>query len=297
MQISDNMRGAFLMMGSMVAFTVNDAFLKAVSDELPLFQALFLRGIGTVVCLIILAHVLGQFRLSFGAKVWALIGLRSAAEVLAAIFFLTALFNMPLANVTAVLQALPLTVTLAGAVFLGEAIGWRRMLAILVGFSGVFLIVRPGAEGFNVYSLYALAAVGCVTLRDLVVRRMPRDVPSVMVGLVAAVAVMVFGGVACLTEDWAPVTTVAAAQLGGAMVAIVFGYVFSVAAMRGGDLGFVAPFRYAGLIAALILGWLVFAEWPDAVTLTGAAIVVATGLFTLLRERHTARRSTIGRLR
>lgn len=279
------------MMGSMVAFTVNDAFLKAVSDELPLFQALFLRGIGTVACLIVMARVMGVWRLNFGARVWGLIILRSLAEVMAAVFFLTALFNMPLANVTAVLQALPLTVTLAGAVFLCEAIGWRRIVAILVGFVGVFLIIRPGADGFNIYSLYALAAVACVTLRDLVVRRMPPDVPSIMVGLLAALAVMLFGGVASLFEPWAPISPLALGQLSGSMIAIIFGYVFSVAAMRSGELGFVAPFRYAGLIAALILGWLVFAEWPEVITLIGAGIVVATGLFTLLRERAQKRRA------
>ena len=282
----------------MVAFTINDAFLKAVSDELPLFQALFLRGLGTVICLGVLARSLGQWRTDFDAKVWGFIAIRSLAEVVAAVFFLTALFNMPLANVTAVLQALPLTVTLAGAVFLGEAIGWRRMSAILVGFLGVFLIVRPGADGFNGYSLYALAAVACVTVRDLAARKLPPDVPSVMVALVAALSVLLLSGIACATQTWVPVTLTASAQLLGAMCAIVFGYVFSVAAMRTGELGFVAPFRYTGLIAALFLGWVIFAEWPDRLTLLGAAIVVATGVFTLMRERKSRLKARlIGRQR
>lgn len=286
MQISDNMRGAALMTGSMVAFTVNDAFMKSLSGDIPLFQAVFLRGIGTVGFLLVLAYVMGQLRFKHSRKDWLLIGLRSLSEIAGTVFFLTALFHMPIANVTAVLQALPLTVSLAAAVFLGEALGWRRLLAILVGFVGVFLIVRPGGDGFSIYSIYALGAVVCVTVRDLAARRMSRRVPSIMVALMAAVTVTSAGALVTMTQAWVPVAQGTAMQLGGAMLFIVFGYVFSVAAMRVGDIGFVAPFRYSGLIAALILGWLVFGDWPMSMTLTGAGIVVATGLFTLYRERQ-----------
>ena len=285
MQISDNMRGAGLMAGSMVAFTVNDAFMKGLSGDIPLFQALFLRGLGTVAVLVALAIITGQFWFGYSRKDWVLIGLRSTAEIGGTVFFLTALFHMPIANVTAVLQVLPLTVSLAGALFLGEVLGWRRLMAILVGFVGVFLIVRPGGEGFTIYSIYALGAVACVTLRDLVVRRMSRKVPSIMVGLMAAISVTLSGAFVTATQSWVPVDGTTTLQLAGAMVFIVFGYIFSVAAMRTGEIGFVAPFRYSGLLAALIIGWAVFGDWPVPLTLIGAGIVVATGLFTLYRER------------
>ena len=288
MIMTENMRGAALMAGSMVAFTVNDAFMKALSDELPLFQAIFLRGLGTVVCLFVLAYALGQLRWDFGRKNWMLIGLRTFAEVTSTVFFLTALYNMPLANVSAILQALPLTVSLAAAIFLGEALGWRRMFAICVGFVGVMMIVRPGAEGFTIYSISALIAVVFVTLRDLAVRRMTADVPSVFESLVAAVSVTTFAGLMTAPTQWVPVSPTVWLQLGGAMLALVFGYVFSVTAMRHGEIGFVASFRYASLIAALILGYLVFDDWPAPIVLMGAFVVVATGLFTLYRERRAA---------
>ena len=285
MQISDNMRGAALMTGSMVAFTMNDAFMKGLSGDIPLFQALFLRGLGTVAVLVALAIFTGQFRFDYSRKDWVLICARSAAEIGGTVFFLTALFHMPIANVTAVLQVLPLTVSLAGALFLGEVLGWRRLMAILVGFVGVFLIVRPGGEGFTIYSIYALGAVACVTLRDLVVRRMSRKVPSIMVGLMAAISVTLSGAFVTATQSWVPVDGTTTLQLAGAMAFIVFGYIFSVAAMRTGEIGFVAPFRYSGLLAALIIGWAVFGDWPAPLTMIGAGIVVTTGLFTLYRER------------
>ena len=124
------------------------------------------------------------------------------SEVAAAWLFLTALFNMPIANATAILQVLPLTVTLAGALFLGEALGWRRLLAILVGLVGVMLIVQPGAEGFTIYSIYVVLAVAVITVRDLSTRRMSPQVSSLSVAAVggrssvAAVALTATSGAA-----------------------------------------------------------------------------------------------------
>lgn len=290
--LSDNARGALLMMGAMAAFTINDAFMKALSDDLPLFQALLLRGAATTIFLFALARGTGGLRLDLTAADWRLVGLRTLGEIGAAWFFITALFNMPIANVTAILQALPLTVTLAGALFLREPVGWRRLTAIVVGFLGVLLIVRPGPDGFNLYALYALASVACVTLRDLATRRIPRGVPSLTVALAASAGVTLFGAAGCLTGAWAPVTPAAAMQLSGAIVFVILGYICSVMVMRAGDIGFIAPFRYTSLLWALVLGLAVFGHWPDPLTLLGTGIVAGTGLFTLYRERRVRRRET-----
>ncbi len=282
--VSDNIRGALLMMGAMCAYTFNDAFMKALADEIPLFQAVFFRGMGAVVFLAILCRMLGQLRLRFPARDWGFVLLRTAGEVGGTFFFLTALFNMPIANVSAILQVLPLSVSLAAALFLGEALGWRRLTAIFVGFVGVILIIQPGGADFSIFSLYALAAVACVTLRDVAVRRMSRDVPSVFVALVAALGVTGLGAVGSLFIEWQPFTTTSGLQLAGAMSFLIFGYIASVSAMRFGEIGFVAPFRYTSLLVALVLGVLVFDEWPNVLALLGGAVVVATGLFTLYRE-------------
>ena len=289
--LSNNLRGSILMMLSMAAFTFNDACMKALSDELPLFQAIFLRGVATSVFMAIIAVMTGGLAFRIAQKDWALITLRTVAEVAAAYFFVTALFNMPIGNATAILQALPLSVTLAGAVFLGEAVGWRRLVAILIGLIGVLLIVQPGTQGFNSYSIYAVLAVVAVTIRDLSVRRLSTKVPSMMVALVASVAVTVLAGLASITQQWAEPSNLAWAQLAGASVFIIGGYVFSVMTMRIGDIGAVTPFRYTSLLWALLLGFVVFGEWPNGLTLIGAAIVVATGIFTLMRERRLHRQS------
>lgn len=286
---SPNMHGAFLMMASMIAFTVNDACMKALSNEVPLFQAIFLRGLATCVFLAFMAWRTGAFKVNISPQDLGLVAIRSLAEVVAAYFFISALFNMPIANVTAILQALPLSVTLANAIVFREAIGWRRIFAILVGFVGVLLIVRPGADGFTIYSLYAIIAVFVITIRDLAARRLSVEVPSMAVALSAAVAVALFAGIASIGSDWVPVSGKVAWQLSGAALFIIGGYLFSVMAMRVGDIDFVSPFRYTSLVCALILGLLVFGEWPDKLTLIGSAMVVATGAFTLYRESRVVK--------
>ena len=290
MQISDNMRGAAFMTGSMVAFTVNDTFLKGLSLDIPLAQTLFVRGVGTTLFLLMISYFMGQLRFDFSRKDWLLILIRAATEIAAAYLFLTALFHMPIANVSAIMQVMPLSVALAAAVFFREPLGWRRVLAIAVGFGGVLLIVRPGTEGFNIYSAYVLAAVVCVTVRDLAARRLSRSVPSTMVAVIASAAVALSGGGLTAASDWVTLDQSAWLNTIGAMFMVVLGYLFSVTAMRIGEIGFVAPFRYASLIAALILGYFVFGDWPRNITLVGAFIVVATGMFTLYREQVAAKR-------
>ena len=287
--LSDNTRGAILMMGSMTAFTLNDACVKALGGDMPLAQLLALRGLATTLFLFLLARQLGALSFRFSSRDCWLIGIRSLAEVAAAFFFLNALFNMPIANATAILQALPLTVTLSAALFFREKLGWRRLTAISVGLAGVLLIVRPGVDGFNVFSLYALAAVVAVTIRDMAVRSMSPSVPSMTIALVAAFAVCLFGFGWSVSVEWAPMTVRSTLLLGGSIAGIIVGYLLSVAVMRVGEVGFVAPFRYTGLVVALFIGLLFFDEWPDFLTLIGAVIVVGTGVFTLWRQQVAKR--------
>lgn len=284
--MSPNTVGALLMIASMASFTINDTLIKLTDGAVPLMQLLVIRGVVSSVLILCLARWLGSIHFRISSRDWALIAIRSLAEVGAAYSFITALLNMPLANVTAILQVLPLTVAVGAALFLGEPLGWRRVSAILLGFAGMLLIVRPGADGFSLWSAYALIAVLCVTLRDLATRRLSAEVPSMTVTLVAALTVMVFAGLASTATQWVPIDGRLALLIGGASVFIIGGYFFSVQVMRVGEIGFVAPFRYTGLLWALILGWLVFGEWPGHLTLFGAAIVVATGAFTLYRERQ-----------
>jgi S-adenosylmethionine uptake transporter len=283
--MNPNQQGSLLMMGSMAAFTFNDTLVKLIGASLPLPQLLAVRGAMACTLLFLLARQLGALRWTLPRRDWLLIAGRCSAELATTYFFLTALMVMPIANITAILQALPLTVTLGAALLFREKVGWRRLSAIAIGFAGVMLIVRPGPEGFNAGTAPALIAVLCITARDLLTRKISSEAPSLVVALTAAVTVFVSGLVLSAGITWAPLDLPLFSLLAGAAVFIFAGFLFSVMAMRVGDVAVISPFRYSGLLWALLLGWLVFGDWPDPVTLLGAAIVVATGIFTLYRER------------
>lgn len=289
--MSPNLKGALFMMGSMAGFTLNDACVKLLAADLPLFQVVFLRGVTTTVMMAVMVWALGGLNFRIPPRDRGRVFWRTVTEIAAMVAFLTALINMPIANVTAILSALPLTVTLAAYVFLGEPVGWRRLVAILIGFVGVMLIVQPGGDGFTIYALVALGAVAMVTARDLITRQLSPETPSMGVAVITAAVVGVFGGLVSLTEPWAATDLRSIALILAASTVIIAAYLFSIMVMRVGEISFVSPFRYTSLIWALILGWLIFGEWPDRLTLVGGTIVVATGLFTLWREQVTARRA------
>jgi len=287
--MSPNTAGALLMMASMASFVLNDTFLKTTNGAVPLFQLIFLRGILATVLIFLLARSLGTLRLQISGRDKALIALRGLAEVITAYFFLTALFKMPIGNLNAIMQVVPLTVTLGTALFYREAVGWRRMLAIVIGLGGVMLIVRPGAEGFNIWSLYAVAAVIGVTVRDLITRRLSAEVSGMSVTLGTTLAVMIAAGAASATQEWAAISASSALCICASAIFVLLGYFSSIQAMRTGDVSFIAPFRYTGLVGAMLIGFFVFDEVPRGLTLLGAAIVMATGIFTFYRERKLSR--------
>ncbi len=285
MAISDNLRGALYMNVAMAAFTLNDTAMKAAAQTMPLFEAIALRGLITTLGLILLGLVIGGLRVRIPAQDRPIVLVRSLAEIGGTVLFLTALMHMPLANLSAIMQALPLAVTLAAAVVYGEPIGWRRLSAISVGFAGVLIIIRPGPEGFDIWSLMGLGSVVFVVIRDLATRRFSPETPSVTVAVWASGSVMIVGLIAAFFDGWAAVSLREALIVGAASAALLVGYMFSIMVMRVGDIGFVAPFRYTALLWAIVLGWLSFGTLPDRLTMLGAAIVVASGVYLLLRER------------
>lgn len=289
MPISENLRGILLMCASMAAFTINDTFMKSVTQTLPLYQTIGLRGLIAVVGLGLLVIVTRAYRFRLNRRDGGLILLRSLADVAATILFLEALLRMPLANLSAIMQALPLAITLGAALVYKDRIGWRRMTAILVGLVGVLIIIRPGTEGFDRWALLGVASVGCVVVRDLAVRPIQGQLPSALVALGAAVAVTLMGWIGAGVQGLQPVAGWEAAKVLGAGLFLIVGYLTSVMAMRHGDIGMVAPFRYTSLLWAIALGLVAFGDLPDGWTLFGAAIVVAAGLFTLWRERALRR--------
>ncbi|MEM7056996.1 MAG: DMT family transporter [Pseudomonadota bacterium] len=289
MALSPNVQGALWMSASMAGFGINDALMKSVSGQVPLFQAIMLRGLVASAVILVICWRAGVLRYRPEGRDRRWIALRVAGEMGATCLFLTALFNMPLANATAIIGVTSLAVTLAAAVLLKEPVGWRRYSAIALGFFGVLLIVKPGTEGFNLYSLAAMGAVCFVVLRDLGTRQFSAAVPGVFVTAITAMMITAMGAAVTLSSDWQSVHPGPLGRMIASAGFLLVGYYAGLQAMRVGEVGFVSPFRYLNLLWALVLGYLMFAELPDRIAFFGAGLIVATGLYTLHRERLRAR--------
>jgi drug/metabolite transporter (DMT)-like permease len=288
---SDNIRGALLMSACMAGFVLNDATVKQTADSLSLFQVMLLRGMFATLFIGLLAWHQKVLFVRLSATDWKYLLLRTAGEVGGTLCFLTALFNMPIANATAILQALPLVITLGAAIFLKQAVGWRRYAAVLTGFVGVLIIVRPGAEGFTVYAYWAIAAVLFVTLRDLVTVRLSTHAPSLFIAFVAAISITLVGAILSPTVAWRPVHSADLMLLAAAAAFLMFGYLFAIMAMRVGEIAFVSPFRYTILLWAIVLGIVIYDEIPDVWTIFGSSIVIVMGIYTFHRERISRRKA------
>lgn len=282
----DNIRGSALMVLAMAGFALEDTFIKFLAADLVVGQILFMMGIGG-------ALVFGVFSLARGDRLFSRdflmtpVLLRNLGEMIAAFGYITALTLIPLSSVAAIIQATPLCVTLGAALFMGEQVGWRRWSAIVVGFIGVLLIIRPGLEGFQPASLFAVIGVAGLALRDLSTRKTAATVSSMQISCYAFAMVILIGAVLLFLDGGATQpSTKNWVQLGFMLLFSVVGYYAIVAAMRIGDVSSIMPFRYSRLLFSLIIGISIFGERPDWLTYTGAALIIGSGFYSILRERR-----------
>lgn len=294
MPLSDNIRSSLFMMLSMAGFVINDLFIKSLDGMLPVSQVMWLRGAMLSALILIIIWKRGLLP-RYREVLHPIILLRSILECGATVLFLSALVKLPFANLSAILQSLPLAVTLGAALFLAEPVGWRRWLAIAVGFVGVLIIIRPGLDGFDTASILVLISVLFAAARDLITRRLPSKLPSLLVSASTAVFITLYGMLVTLGQgSWQPVASVQLLVLFCAAIFLFFGYQFIVLSMRLGEVAYVVPYRYTSLLWAIVFGYWVFDEVPDKYTVIGSIIVVSMGLFTLYREVQISKSQLAG---
>ena len=274
---------------AMAGFTLNDSITKAVSSEIHFGQVMLVRGLFAIVLIAGFAFQQRAVR-PLRTLMMKPVALRVFGEIGGTISFMAAITHLPLANTSAIFQALPLVITLGAALVLGEPVGWRRWSAIVAGFIGVIIIVRPGIEGFNQFALLALVSVVFCAIRDLATRQIPAQIPSLFITSVTTVIIAATGAAILVPlGGWTPVSGRALGLLALAAVLLLIGYQCVIMALRTGDISAVAPFRYTALLWAMLLGYLVFGDRPDAMMVTGASIIVLSGLYAFYRERMRAR--------
>lgn len=288
---SENLTGILLMLASMALFAVEDLFLKLAAVDLPIGQIILISaGLGLPV-FVLMAWRQGQRVLVKDALQPAVIA-RNIGEVVAAASYVAALAAVPLGTVASVLQALPLFMTMGAALVFGEAVGWRRWTAILVGFLGVIMVIQPGADGFRLEALLVLISVAGIVLRDLASRAIPKRVTTAQVSAWGLMSVTALGlGMIAVSGDVRAMTGLETLVLAGAVVFGTAGYWAVTKASRTGEVSVVAPFRYSRLVFSMGIGVVFLGERPDPLTLVGAAIIVGSGLYAFARERARKRAS------
>lgn len=280
-----NLTASLMMVLSMAGFAVEDAIIKFLAATLPVGQVMIFIGLGGVLIFGSLAASRG-LSLVVRAAVTGAALVRNVAEMVAAAFIVLAIALVPLAVVTAIMQMMPLIVTLGAAIFLREPVGWRRWSAILVGFAGMLLILRPTGADFDPAALFAVLGVLAMSVRDLATRRLQPGIHSLQVSGWGFTAIVPAGVVLMLVMATPPVlpAPVEWAWLVATLASGVVAYAALVTATRLGDVAVTTPLRYTRLVFAMSIGLVFFGERPDGWTLAGSALIVGAGLFTLWRE-------------
>jgi drug/metabolite transporter (DMT)-like permease len=283
-----NLRGILAMIVATAVFTCGDASMKLVSGSLPTGESVFVRGAFSTALVVVTAFWTGSIFSLPRAFVPAM-GWRCIGDVGSALSFQGALARMPFADIMGILQMTPLSLTAASALVLGERVGWRRCSAVAAGLAGALLVIKPGSTTFNAWAMLGILAVLGGTLRDVATRRLDPAL-SPMPILMLSQMVVAAAGLGCAAfEQWALPNTRQLLHLACASVFSLVGHVCVIYSLRSGEISAVAPFRYAGMMWAILLGFCIWHELPDALSFAGIVILATAGLYTFYREQQLRR--------
>jgi drug/metabolite transporter (DMT)-like permease len=280
----DNLKGILFMILAMAGFACEDLFIKMLSENLPISEIIIILGFsGSIIFLII--GLLTKAPIFHQGLLTTPVIIRTLCELFGALFFVLAIALTPLSSASAIIQVMPLLVTIGAAIFFKEKVGWRRWTAVFVGFIGVLFILRPGFGSFMPASIFALLGATFLAGRDLATRAIEVKLPSVTISLYAFLA---FGVSGIMLLPFSSEMLVPSSKdilfFAGASAFGVIAYYSIVIAARTGEMSVISPFRYSRLVFAMLLSIIVLSERPDMLTLLGAAIIVASGVYTFVRE-------------
>ncbi|KQP18135.1 hypothetical protein ASF43_09865 [Pseudorhodoferax sp. Leaf267] len=273
-----------MMVGAMAGFVVNDALVKYVSQTLPSAQLIFMRGAMATLLVLGVACLLGAAA-QLGKVLQPRVAVRACVDACATVIYLLSLFHLPLANATAINLAAPLFMVVFAVWFLKEQPGAARWAAVAVGFAGVLCVVQPRSDGFNAWALLCLGGTVLHATRDLMTRCIDPAIPSIVVTLATALAVTLLSGAMSLAQGWQPFGAAELALLAAAAVFLAIGYFLIIQCMRTGEVSLTAPFRYAALLFAVVLGYVVWGDVPNLWAWCGIALLVGSGLYVVHHER------------
>ncbi|WP_082434092.1 DMT family transporter [Devosia sp. A16] len=281
-----NLRGIIYMVLASGCFTVNNGLLKLAVLELPPLEALFLRALAAIVLGVpVLIATASLASLRYVLQPWVLA--RNVVECAAAIAFVFAVANAPLADITALLQLTPMLVMLGAVVLFGDRIGGAAIALIAVALFGALLVAQPGGHGFQPYVLFGFASAALSAGRDLIGRRVDAGVPALAVAVGLSVVSVVGIGVPMLAfERWVTPSLAGLLLIAGASAFLTLAQLLLFLSFRVAETRAVVPFFYTGTLWALLIGALVFGTLPNAVASIGICLIAASGVLVLLLDRR-----------
>jgi drug/metabolite transporter (DMT)-like permease len=275
---------------AMALFVINDTLVKIAAAELPTAQILFVRGLfaSALICAVVWRQ--GLHRELRVLRDRAVLG-RCLIELFVAYTYIAALAHLAIADITAILLLSPLMITVMAALVLKEPVRWRRWAAVIAGFLGMLLVIKPGAPSFQGAAILAVLSTMGVALRDVTTRNLSKDAPTLLIAAASVVVLMASGGLLSLVAPWVPVSAANLVVLACAAVTVLIGNIAIIIAFRDVDVSAVSPFRYTVILWALIAGYLVFGDIPAGLQWVGIGLIVISGLYTLYRESIVQRRA------
>ncbi len=281
----DNTRGILAMSAAVFVFIFNDALIKIAAETVPSVQAIGVRGIFATLWVTLALAVTGAWR-QMGSVVHPHVLLRGVLEAAASIIYLIALFHIQFAIATAINLSTPLVFTALAVLLLKETVRWRRWSAVIVGFLGVLLVIQPRPGDIDVWAWVVLLATVLGAFRDILSRYLPASVPTIVVSFASAAAVALAGCAWTFVEGWQPMTAREIGLLVASSLLLAAGYQFLVIALRSGaEFSVIGSFRYASILWALGIGYVVWGDVPNGLAMAGIAVIVGSGLYILHRER------------
>jgi drug/metabolite transporter (DMT)-like permease len=289
---TSDLSGIAAMLCATASFVIGDTFMKIVAEQIPPFQVLFLRGIVASLACAAFLVVHGEGSAMSGVGNGRAL-LRAAAETLAVLCYIVALTRLPIADVIAIIQTAPLIMILGAALLFRERIGFERVVVVLFGFAGALMVAQPGASGASAAALLAFASAILNAVRDLIGRGVPTRIPLTVVVFTTNFVVMVVAGVMSLSvETWTPPTSRHLVFLAAAGICVTLAHAGLLAAYRLGRTILIAPFFYSFLLWAVLSGFFVWGELPNALALGGIALISVSGVANaLLAQRRGDARS------
>lgn len=273
------------MLISMASFAVGDTFVKIAGSFLSPAQIMFFLISGGLIIFTAITLIKGEKLLEHRALSPILL-LRYCTEMMGLAAMIMGLMKVPLSVVGTVTQASPILVAAGAVIFFKEAVSWRRWSSIIVGFVGVVLVIQPGGQSLDYAVFWAVAALLAFSIRDLVTRLTPPDIPSASIATFTMIAAFPFTAAWVFFNgeqffppeiDWTIVT--------GMITLGSFGYLLLISSLRIGDLSAIMPFRYSRIVFLIILGILVFGERPTSSMLVGSTLILISGIYIMWRER------------